>query len=102
MPDNKFVVNEEGYLKDENQWGDEWLSYCVEQEGLDSDIGLTYKHLKVINIVRFYYKKHGVVPMVVSLKKHTGMPLKELYELFEDSIYSIYKFAGAPSYMIRL
>ena len=49
------------------------------EEGIDE---LNDEHQKVIDVLRDYYEKNGIAPMVRVLSKVTGFKLKHIYEFF--------------------
>ncbi|MBW2622417.1 MAG: TusE/DsrC/DsvC family sulfur relay protein [Deltaproteobacteria bacterium] len=77
--DNKFEVDEDGFLQGFDSWNEDWVEFVKEQEGI-SDV--TDEHWKVIHMLQEYYEKNGIAPMVRILSKVTGFKLKYIYELF--------------------
>ena len=77
--ENKFDVDEDGFLQGFEAWNEDWVEYVKEQEGI-SDV--TDEHWKVIHMLQEYYEKNGIAPMVRILSKVTGFKLKYIYELF--------------------
>ena len=99
MPDvefgeEKFSVDEDGFIDDFNNWNRSWVDYVKTTEGIDE---LTDEHWKVINVLQDYYKKNGIAPMVRILSKVTGYKLKYIYELFPSGPgKGACKMAGLP------
>ncbi|MDY0164148.1 TusE/DsrC/DsvC family sulfur relay protein [Desulfobotulus sp.] len=90
----KFVIDEDGFLEDFNTYSEEWVEYCMKEEGIET---LTDEHWGVINILQDYYKKNGIAPMVRVLSKLTGFKLKHIYELFPSGPgKGACKMAGLP------
>ena len=75
----KFVVDEDGFIDSYENWSEGWVQYVKQQEGIDE---LNEEHRKVIDMLRDYYEKNGIAPMVRVLSKVTGFKLKHIYELF--------------------
>ena len=99
MPDvefgeEKFSVDEDGFIDDFNNWNRSWVDYVKTTEGIEE---LTDEHWKVINVLQDYYKKNGIAPMVRILSKVTGYKLKYIYELFPSGPgKGACKMAGLP------
>jgi tRNA 2-thiouridine synthesizing protein E len=92
---SSFTVDEDGFLTGSaDEWNDNWVDYVKGVEGIGD---LTDEHRKVIEILRDYYKKNGIAPMVRILSKTTGFPLKRIYELFPSGPgKGACKMAGLP------
>eukprot|EP00767_Chilomastix_cuspidata_P008213 gnl/Chilomastix_cuspidata/9343.p1 GENE.gnl/Chilomastix_cuspidata/9343~~gnl/Chilomastix_cuspidata/9343.p1 ORF type:complete len:104 (-),score=5.07 gnl/Chilomastix_cuspidata/9343:12-323(-) len=89
-----FVVDEDGFLDDFNNYNKEWVEYVKKEEGIEA---LTDEHWKVIDVLQDYYKKNGIAPMVRVLSKLTGFKLKYIYELFPSGPgKGACKMAGLP------
>jgi len=76
---NKFEVDEDGFLQGFDKWNEDWVEYVKEQEGISE---VTDEHWKIIHMLQEYYEKNGIAPMVRILSKVTGYKLKKIYELF--------------------
>jgi tRNA 2-thiouridine synthesizing protein E len=64
------------------------------QEGIEE---LNDEHKKLIEVLRDYYEKNGIAPMVRVLSKVTGFKLKHIYELFPSGPgKGACKMAGLP------
>jgi len=89
-----FNVDEDGFIDDYKNWSAEWVQYVKQQEGIDE---LNDEHQKVIDVLREYYEKNGIAPMVRVLSKVTGFKLKHIYELFPSGPgKGACKMAGLP------
>lgn len=89
-----FVVDEDGFIDDYTSWSNEWVDYVRSQEGIKE---LNEEHNKVIEVLRDYYEKNGIAPMVRVLSKVTGFKLKHIYELFPSGPgKGACKMAGLP------
>ena len=90
----EFVVDEDGFIDNFENWSPEWVQWVKKEEGIDE---LTDEHNKVIDVLQDYYKKNGIAPMVRILSKTTGFPLKRIYELFPSGPgKGACKMAGLP------
>lgn len=72
-------VDAEGFLTDPAQWDEE----IAEQIARDAGIAeLTERHWLVVRFMRDRYLQTGNAPSIRSLGKESGVPIKELYQLF--------------------
>jgi dissimilatory sulfite reductase related protein len=89
-----FTVDEDGFIDDYQNWAEEWVQYVKKEEGIDE---LNDEHKKVVAVLREYYEKNGIAPMVRVLSKVTGFKLKHIYELFPSGPgKGACKMAGLP------
>jgi dissimilatory sulfite reductase related protein len=89
-----FVVDEDGFIDSYANWSQDWVQYVKKEEGIDE---LTKEHQDVIKVLREYYEKNGIAPMVRVLSKVTGFKLKHIYELFPSGPgKGACKMAGLP------
>lgn len=89
-----FNVDEDGFIDSYANWCPEWVQYVKSQEGIEE---LTEDHKKIIAVLRDYYEKNGIAPMVRVLSKVTGFKLKQIYELFPSGPgKGACKMAGLP------
>ncbi len=72
-------VDAEGYLLDAEQWNKQVAAEIARGNGIEQ---LTDRHWQVINFMRKTYLETGSAPSIRSLGKTSGVPIKELYELF--------------------
>lgn len=73
------AVDAEGFLQQPEQWNREI------GEAIARDVGiaeLTDRHWQVIEFMRNRYLETGSAPSIRSLGKESGVPIKELYQLF--------------------
>ncbi|SYZ72823.1 Sulfite reductase, dissimilatory-type subunit gamma [Candidatus Zixiibacteriota bacterium] len=91
----KLEINEEGFLADPTQWDKDVAAYLAKsQEGLET---LSEEHWSVINFIRDHYLQTSLAPMVRAICKTTGLPLKQIYELFPSGpAKGACKLAGLP------
>jgi TusE/DsrC/DsvC family sulfur relay protein len=88
------AVNEEGFLTDPSQWTEEIAVELGRREGIDP---LTDRHWVVIRFMRAEYEAKGTGPTVRVLGKTSGVPVKELYQLFPKGPAKLAaKVAGIP------
>jgi TusE/DsrC/DsvC family sulfur relay protein len=91
---NTVNLNEEGFLTDRTQWNDEVAVELAHREGIET---LTERHWEVLRFMRKEYEEKGTGPTVRLLGKTSGVPVKELYELFPKGPAKLAaKIAGIP------
>lgn len=88
-------LNEEGFLADPAAWDRRAAEELARsEEGIEV---LTDRHWAVVNCIRVYYIEKGLAPMVRHLCQHTGLRLREIYELFPSGpAKGACKVAGLP------
>jgi TusE/DsrC/DsvC family sulfur relay protein len=69
----------EGFMTDFTQWDLDIAKVLAAEEGLAV---LTDRHLVVVNFMRKEFQEKGTGPSIRRLTKESGVPTKELYELF--------------------
>ena len=69
----------EGFLLDASQWDDELALKIARENGISD---LTPRHWLVVRFMRDQYLATGTAPSIRSLGKESGVPVKELYQLF--------------------
>jgi TusE/DsrC/DsvC family sulfur relay protein len=69
----------EGFLLDPQQWDEKLAADIASANGIAV---LTDRHWLVIRFMRETYLRTGTAPSIRSLGKESGVPVKELYELF--------------------
>ena len=74
-----IVVDAEGFLQKPEQWTEELGLEIARENGLPD---LTERHWQVIRYMRDTYLKTGTAPTIRTLGKDSGVPIKELYQLF--------------------
>ena len=72
-------VDPEGFLEDPKQWNEVIAEEIAHTNGIDS---LTDRHWQVVRFMRTSYLENGSAPSIRSLGKLSGVPIKELYQLF--------------------
>jgi tRNA 2-thiouridine synthesizing protein E len=91
----QLALNEEGFLNDPEQWSQAAAAALARaEEGLEN---LSTEHWAVINFIRDHYQETKLAPMVRSICKTTGLPLRRIYELFPSGpAKGACKIAGLP------
>jgi dissimilatory sulfite reductase related protein len=88
------TVNDEGFFTDPGQWREDMAPLIARQEGVTD---LTDRHWQVIKFMRREYEAKGTGPTVRVLGKTSGVPVKELYQLFPHGpAKEAAKIAGIP------
>jgi dissimilatory sulfite reductase related protein len=72
-------VDAEGFLTDPVQWSEQIGEAIAAQNGIPK---LTDRHWLVVRFMRDRYLQTGNAPSIRSLGKESGVPIKELYQLF--------------------
>jgi tRNA 2-thiouridine synthesizing protein E len=88
-----LIVDNEGFLQQPDQW-DREVAQAIAAE---FDMTLTERHWLVIDYMRDTYLESGQAPTIRSLGKQSGVPIKELYQLFPKGPAKLAaKLAGIP------
>jgi len=89
-----FTVDEDGFIDDFNNYCSEWEQWVNKEEGIEE---INDEHRKLVTVLREYYEKNGIAPMVRVLSKVTGFKLKHIYELYPSGPgKGACKMAGLP------
>lgn len=72
-------VDAEGFLVHPDEWSEELAERIAAESGIAE---LTGRHWQVVRFMRETYLATGSAPSVRTLGKASGVPVKELYELF--------------------
>jgi TusE/DsrC/DsvC family sulfur relay protein len=87
-------LNDEGFLVDPNQWTEAMAVELARKEGIEP---LTERQWQVIRFMRSEYLAKGSGPSVRLLGKTSGVPIKELYQLFpKGPAKTAARIAGIP------
>jgi TusE/DsrC/DsvC family sulfur relay protein len=87
-------VTDDGFFTDPTQWTRDMAPELAKGEGIDT---LTDRHWTVIDLMRSEYEEKGTGPSVRALGKTSGVPVKELYQLFPKGPAKIAaRIAGIP------
>jgi TusE/DsrC/DsvC family sulfur relay protein len=94
MAGRDVELNDEGFLVDPSQWNEDIAVELALREGVGP---LTDRHWQVIRFMRSEYEAKGTGPTVRVLGKTSGVPIKELYQLFPKGPAKLAaKIAGIP------
>ncbi len=94
LTDTPVQRDREGFLVDPAQWTEEMADEIAGENGIDE---LTGRHWQVIKFMRDAYLENGWAPSIRSLGKLSGVPIKELYQLFPKGPAKLAaKIAGIP------
>ena len=69
----------EGFLLDATQWNERLAAEIARANGIPE---LTVRHWQVVTFMRDTFLRTGSAPSIRALGKESGVPIKELYELF--------------------
>jgi dissimilatory sulfite reductase related protein len=88
------ATDAEGFLPDHHTWNEQLAREIARENGIPE---LTDRHWQVVNFMRNTYIASGSAPSIRSLGKLSGVPIKELYELFPKGPAKLAaKIAGIP------
>ena len=84
----------EGFFQRPEQWTREMAGDIAADNGIAE---LTDRHWQVIDYMRETYLRTGSAPTIRTLSKASGVPVKELYQLFPKGPAKLAaKIAGIP------
>jgi tRNA 2-thiouridine synthesizing protein E len=76
---HEVALNDEGFLEQPDQWTEEIGTVIAKEAGIDT---MTDRHWQVVRFMRTAYLDTGTAPSIRTLGKVSGVPVKELYQLF--------------------
>jgi TusE/DsrC/DsvC family sulfur relay protein len=79
IADTSVDLDAEGFLTDPQQWNEQ-LAEAIAHENRIPE--LTDRHWLVVTFMRERFLTTGTAPSIRSLGKESGVPIKELYQLF--------------------
>ena len=79
IADTPVEVDAEGFMLHADCWNEEIAEEIADLSGIPE---LTDRHWLVVRFMRERYLSTGTAPTIRSLGKESGVPVKELYELF--------------------
>jgi len=79
IADAPVDLDAEGFLTDPAQWNERIAEAIARESGIPE---LTDRHWLVVRFMHDRYLSTGTAPSIRSLGKESGVPIKELYELF--------------------
>jgi TusE/DsrC/DsvC family sulfur relay protein len=74
-----IAVDPEGFLLDHEEWTRDLAEEIAHENGIPE---LTPRHWQVVEFMRKRFLDTGTAPSIRALGKESGVPIKELYELF--------------------
>jgi tRNA 2-thiouridine synthesizing protein E len=87
-------VDAEGFLTDPEQWNEGVAAGIAAENGVAE---LSERHWIVVRFMRDTYLDTGSAPSIRTLGKASGVPIKELYQLFPKGPAKLAaKIAGIP------
>lgn len=87
-------VNDEGFFTDPALWREDMAAQIAGEVGIEP---LTEQHWQVIRQMREEYAQKGSGPTVRALGRTSGIPIKQLYQLFPKGPAKLAaKIAGIP------
>lgn len=86
------ALDEEGYLKDINDWNEKVAQMIALKEGLGI---LTKDQLEIVRFINEYYKKYNYFPVLNFVCKNIGQPKNCVAEKLIDPLVA-WKIAGLP------
>jgi tRNA 2-thiouridine synthesizing protein E len=87
-------LTDDGFFVNPDEWTEQMAPEIARAEGIDP---LTEQHWLLIKFMRSEYETNGTGPTVRALGKTSGVPIKELYELFPKGPAKLAaKIAGIP------
>jgi tRNA 2-thiouridine synthesizing protein E len=92
--DTPVEVDGEGFLQQPEQWTEAMAEEIARGAGIEP---LTDRHWQVLRFMRDRYLATGTAPTIRTLGKASGVPIKELYQLFPKGPAKLAaKIAGIP------
>jgi TusE/DsrC/DsvC family sulfur relay protein len=79
IADAPVYVDAEGFLRDAEQWNEQIAVEIAAENGVPE---MTDRDWLVVRFMRERYLATGTAPSIRSLGKESGVPVKELYQLF--------------------
>jgi len=79
IADAPVDVDDEGFLTNAEQWNERIAEAIAARNGIPE---LTPRHWLVVRFMRDRYLATGTAPSIRALGKESGVPIKELYQLF--------------------
>lgn len=79
LANTELEVDAEGFLKHPAQWDEGVAQAIAKDAGIAT---LTDRHWLVVKFMRERFLTTGTAPSIRTLGKESGVPIKELYQLF--------------------
>ena len=94
IADTPVEVDAEGFLTNPEQWNEPLAQAIAVENGIPE---LTDRHWLVVKFMRERYIATGTAPSIRALGKESGVPVKELYQLFPKGPAKLAaKIGGVP------
>lgn len=94
----KIATTADGYLTNLDDWSEDVAVYLSERD----NVTLTDAHWQIINLVRGYYREHGITPNLRTLQKllrdQFGDRQEGMLDIFDyaDAAKQAARYAGTP------
>ena len=79
LANKDLELDAEGFLKRPEQWDEGVAAVIAKEAGIAP---LTERHWQVVKFMRDRFLTAGSAPSIRTLGKESGVPIKELYQLF--------------------
>jgi TusE/DsrC/DsvC family sulfur relay protein len=79
IADAPVDVDAEGFMTKPEQWNEQIADAIAAENGIEE---LSDRHWLVVKFMRERFLSTGTAPTIRALGKESGVPIKELYELF--------------------
>jgi TusE/DsrC/DsvC family sulfur relay protein len=94
LAQKELEVDAEGFLTHPEQWDETVAAAIAREAGIET---LTDRHWQVVKFMRSRFLETGSAPSIRTLGKESGVPVKELYQLFPKGPAKLAaKIAGIP------
>lgn len=91
---NAIVLDEDGHLAEFDHWDRKVAQWLADRDCLGN---LNEKHFQVFEVIRTYYSKHKVAPMLHLLCRECSLSYREMHDLFQKQPGKrAAKLAGLP------
>ncbi len=90
--DVKIELDDEGYLKNFDDWNEKMACGLAEHAGVDE---LSKERMEVIKFMRDYYRQYSAFPILNSVCRNIHQPKDCVNEDFVDPVVA-WKIAGLP------
>jgi TusE/DsrC/DsvC family sulfur relay protein len=87
------ILDDEGFLKDMEDWSDDVASALALREGIER---LSEDQLTILRSLREYYRKHRFFPIVRAICRSVNQPRTCFTDWFTDPV-TAWKIAGLPN-----
>jgi tRNA 2-thiouridine synthesizing protein E len=94
IADAPVDVDAEGFMTKPEQWNEQIATAIAAENGIEE---LSDRHWLVVRFMRERFLTSGTAPTIRALGKESGVPIKELYELFPKGPAKLAaKIGGVP------